>query len=335
MGLTDFRPFVKVTINGIPVSGFVFSAISSVRVTDTVGIASDTADVTWANSSVFGRFAMPEPGAVFEIGMGYLGNFRPMGVFVADEVEEGSAPRSITAMCQAQSLVSTESGLAPIQQQKSRSWPAGLTLLLIVETIAGENGLTAAVTDAAAALVPGHLDQIDESDISLLSRVAAKYDLIAKPAGGSLFVGRRADSLTASGAPMPTIPLLERDCTNWLMRRGRGDGVGSVVATYRDFDTGVDAEVTIGDGVPVRRLRHVFASEEEASVTAEAELRRSSRAVEHLEVVMPGNPAIAAEGTILPADFSAAASGPWVVLSATHSISEAGYQTVFQAERPE
>jgi len=85
----------------------------------------------------------------------------------------------------------------------------------------------------------------------------------------------------------------------------------------------------------VRRLRQRFRSEEEARAVATAESRRAGRAKETLEVELPGNPSIAAEGRLIPIGFSVAASGVWVVKTATHEVSEGGYRTMAQCERPE
>lgn len=335
MGLTDFRPFVRVRINGVPISGFLFSQLSSVRVTDAAGFVSDTAEITFANVSPLSRFTMPEPGAEVEIELGYLGKFKHMGVYIADEVEESSPPRAITVICRAKAQGETQSGYAPIHQQKTRSWEDGLTVEDIASTIAGDNGLDPGVTESAASIVPGHIDQIDESDLSVLTRIAVAHDLIAKPAGGVLFVGKKAEGLKASGQPTPTITLLEADVTRWAMRRSLGEATGTVIATYRDLEAGEDVEVKVGDEEPVRRLRQRFRSQEEARAVADAEARRAGRAKETLEIELPGNPSIVAEGKVVPIGFSSASSGVWVVETATHEVSEAGYRSMIQAQRPE
>lgn len=335
MGLIDLRPIVRVTIDGEPLSGFAFSQLSSVRVTDTAGVVSDTAEIAFANVSAVNRFSMPDPGAEVKIEMGYLFGFRDMGVFIADEIEESGPPRQITATCRAKAQGETSNGMAPIQQQKTRSWAAGLTLKAIASKIASDNGLEPAVTDAAAAIVPGHIDQIDESDIAVLTRVAFAHDLIAKPAGERLFLGRRADAITASGKPMPKTTLLQSSVSRWGMRRSLGEVVGTVIATYRDLEHGADVEVKVGDSEPVRRLRQRFRDKDEARGAADAEARRADRAVESLEISMPGNPSIVAESKLEPLDFSSAASGEWVVETATHEVSEAGYSTSIKARRPE
>ncbi|MCA0905119.1 late control protein D [Ruegeria marisrubri] len=335
MGLIDFRPLLRVMVNGLPLSNSVFSQVSSVSVTDEAGFVSDVATVEFANVTVASYFTMPKPGAEIEIALGYLGQFKSMGLFVADEVEESSPPRKILVTARAKAHGESDKGLAPILQQKTRSWPSGMTLKALAETIASENKLKAAVTDAAAGLVLAHIDQIDESDMSVLTRIAVMHDLVAKPAGGSLFVGRKGDARKASGGATPNIALREQDVSSWAMRRTLGEVAGTVIATYRDLSAKQDKEIKVGDKEPVRRLRQRFRSETEARIVAESEARRASRAKETLELEMPGNPSIVAEGKIRPVGFSSAAAGEWLVKSVTHSLSDAGFLTSLRAERPE
>lgn len=333
--MIDFKPLLRVVVNGVPLSSLAFSQVSSVSVTDVAGIVSDVAEVAFTNVSPVSRLAMPEPGAEIEIALGYLGRFKSMGLYIADEVEESSPPRSIRVTARAKAQGQTENGLAPIQQQKTRSWPAGMTLRALVQTIASENNLKVGVTEAAASLVLGHVDQIDESDMAVLTRLALMHDLVAKPAGGTLFVGRRGDARKASGGQTPNIALIEKEVTSWTMLRALGEVAGTVIATYRDVNANQDQEVKIGDKEPVRRLRQRFRSEAEARAIAETEAKRASRAKETLEFEMPGNPSIVAEGKVRPLDFSSAAAGEWLVTSVTHSLSENGYSTSVRAERPE
>jgi len=334
VGLIDFKPLVRVTVNGTDLTDRAFALITSVTITDAAGMVSDTAEITFSNVSFFGAAAMPNVGAEVEISLGYFLKFRKMGLFIVDEVEEADPPRAITLVCRAKIQGVSDGGRSPITQQKSRSWP-NMTLGEIVQTIAGDNGLKPAITEVVSQLQPGHLDQIDESDISFLTRIAVARDLIAKPAGGYLFVGRRGDAINASGQEMPNTVLFRDDVTRWAMRRSLGETVGTVIATFRDLEQGRDEEVKAGEGEPVRRLRPRYRDESEARSVADAEARRAGRSVETLSVSMPGNPAVIAESKVVPMDFSSASVGAWVVESVTHSVTREGYKTTFSAERPE
>lgn len=326
-------PKARVLINGVPVAGFFSSAIASIRVTDAAPPDADTLELSFANTNPFTRIALPPPGAEVEVELGYLGFMRSMGVFVADEVEESSPPRVMLITGRSKPQGATEGGLAAINTQRTRSFEAGLTLGDIVATVAGDTGLTAAATESAAAIVPGHIDQVDESDMSMLTRVAGRFDLIAKPVGRHLFVGRRGDSKSATGSAMPVVIVRESDLSRWRVTRRLSETVGSVIALYRDLGGAADIEVTAGEGEPVRRLRTRFADEAAATAAAEAELARAGRAVEVASVQMPGNINVASEGRMVIIG-TGSGDGEWLVASAVHRIDTGGYVTEAQLERP-
>ena len=332
MGLGDFAPLAFVTINGVPLTGFLFSQLSSISVTDVAGLQSDTVDLEFAGSGLFGSIALPQPGAEISVALGALGKVRDFGVFIADECEETSPPSTIRVRGLAKPQGTTASGMGPLHVQKSRSWDAGQTLGALVEAIAGEAGLTPAVASSVAGLILGHLDQIDESDIALLTRVALGLDVLVKPSAGRLFVGRRGDGLAASGRSMPIFPLVRSNVSRWSVRRSLGERASSVVATYRDLTAADEIEVTAGSGEPVRRLRGTFIDQASARAAAEGELARAERAVETLEVGMPGNALISPECIILPV-FSLASAGRWIAAEVRHSLSSGGFITSFTAER--
>ena len=333
MGLGAFRPLASISINGVPLAGLLFSQLSSVTVVEGAGVQSDSVDLDFAAGGLFGAIALPEPGAEISVGLGELLAFRDFGVFVADEVELSSAPLTIRIRALAKPQGATGSGFSPLNVQKSRSWDAGITLGALVETIAGDAGLEPVVAESVRSLVPGHLDQIDESDIALLTRLGAELDLLVKPVAGRLFVGRRGDGLSASGEPMPSFILKPSAVSAWSVRRSLGEKVATVVATYRDLSAADELEVKAGSGEPVRRLRGTFIDEASAEAAAAGELARAGRATETLEVTMPGNARICVEGVIYPL-FAPSAAGRWIVAGCQHSLSDAGFVTSFTAERP-
>lgn len=331
MGVTDVSDLLFVTVNGLPLSIEAMQAITSVSVTDNSGFESDSCSILVANSGLVQFFPLPYPGAEIMIWMGGT----TIGSFVADQITESGPPRSISITGQAKANGTTDGGASPITQQKTRSWPADMSLGAIVEAMAGESGLKPGATETAAAIVPGHIDQVDESDIAVLSRIASAHDLIAKPAGGVLFVGKKGEGVTASGAAVPVVPLVASQITSWRITRSLGEAVGSVVATYRDVAAAKDVEVTEGEGEPVRRLGERFRDEAAAQVAAKAELARSKRRKETINITMPGNPLIVADGRVFIAGLSIAALGGWLVKSVTHSVSSAGFTTSWSGERLE
>ena len=64
--------------------------------------------------------------------------------------------------------------------QKTRS----CTIDAVVKNFAGEHGLTSKMSDSLKSVTLSQMDQSDESDINFLIRVAKRYDVICKVAGG-------------------------------------------------------------------------------------------------------------------------------------------------------
>jgi phage protein D len=103
-----------------------------------------------------------------------------------------------------------------------------------------------------AEITLAHIDQIDESDMNLLSRIARDHDAIAKPGNGRIIMAKRGESLTASGQPMPRVPLSKGQVGRWSYRNSLRQKAGSVVATYQDLGKGKPQECTAGEGAPVQ-----------------------------------------------------------------------------------
>ncbi|MCR2730891.1 contractile injection system protein, VgrG/Pvc8 family, partial [Salmonella enterica] len=67
-----------------------------------------------------------------------------------------------------------------VLNQKSRSWD-DVSLGDIVKTVASDNGLIPKVAGALANIAVGHLDQVNESDAALMTRLASRFNAISKP----------------------------------------------------------------------------------------------------------------------------------------------------------
>ncbi len=334
LGMPGLGQWVQVMINGADIGPAGYGALSSVTVKDSTGFVSDTAELLFASNGPV-RFALPPNGVEVDIALGRAGSFRAVGRFLADEVEEAAPPHVIRATCRAKPQGESVSGWGPMQPERSQAWPAGTTIGAMVEEMAGRAGLRAAVTASAAGVVLEHVDQIAESDLAVLFRLAREKDLVAKPAGGALFVGVRGEGVNASGAALPSVRLTEPQVTRWMMRRALGDVVGSVTARYWDSEAGGVKTVTVGKGEPARVLPQTFANSSEANSIATTVAKRAGRAVEALEVSLPGDTNITAEGRVELVGFSGAADGVWVVDTVTHTVTaEAGFVSSLRCSRP-
>ncbi|KIC09818.1 late control protein D [Leisingera sp. ANG-M1] len=332
MGLIDFLPMMRVEVDGQDISGILAPRLSSLTVTDAAGVQSDQVQIVLADTALLGKIQEPRQGAEIKVWMGHPFEMKYMGLFIADSFELQGPPDQAVITGSASVNGETISGKTALTDQKKRSWPQGTTVAAMVGKIAGEHGLQHAVADSLKEIALPHIDQIDESDINLLSRVARDLDAIAKPGNGRLIMAKRGESLTASGKPMPVLPVTERGVSRWSYRNTLREKVGSVVASYQDLGRGSQQECKAGDGAPIHRVKRRFPDQASAQRAAETELRRLHRAGRSLSIDMKGDPDAKAEAVLQAAGFRSFIDGPWLITRATHSLDSGGYRTSVELE---
>lgn len=331
MGLT---PEFRVVANQADITAAILDRFLSLRVTDCAGMESDMVELTLADHDPAMPIAMPATGAELDVFMGYDGLVQPMGKFVVDEVELAGPPGRMTIRGKAAPYDTSKGGATDLQTQKSRSWPKGTKLGAMVEKIAKEHKMTAAVSASLKSISLPHLDQTEESDISFLVRVAKRYDAMAKPAGGKIGVYKSGESKSASGEALPPVTVVATDCTSYSMTMARRESPGTVIAYHHSKRTAKRIPVTLGKGEPVRRLRHWYPDEASAKAGAQAELDKRARGEHTLTLTMPGDPVLAAESPLVAVGFRAGVDGQWLVKRATHVLDKGGYSCDVEAEKP-
>ncbi|MGY9056138.1 MAG: contractile injection system protein, VgrG/Pvc8 family, partial [Alphaproteobacteria bacterium] len=134
-----------------------------------------------------------------------------------------------------------------------------------------------------------------------------------------LFIGK-GEGKTASGLPMLPLPITKSGKLSWSMTLATRGDFKSVEANWHNEETGQKEKVTEGEGSPIKKLRHTYATKDEAQRAAKAELDKIKRGNDTLSMTMPGNPLIAAEGQILALGFRIGVAGLWSITSAKHQI---------------
>lgn len=346
----DWKPALRISVNGANVTGVFLPRVSSVTITDTAGIQSDTAEITLTDHLPIARLELPPAGAEIEIALGYAFSAQIVGTYIADEVEVSGPPDSMRITAYAAAHGKSDGGKNSLVEQKSRSWPDGTTVSTLVATIAGDSGFTAAVSAKAGEIALPHIDQLDETDMNLLTRVARENGLIFKPGGGALVVVLAGESTSANGEALPVVTLTPRDVTNWRMSVHRREAVEKVITVYRDIPAAawVEVEVEVGGGAytddeilgaagvtPTRRVRRTYPNEAAAKRAAQTEVQRSYRQSRSLTINLPGRTDLMAEGRLNLVGFRPGVAGEWLVTSVVHHMDSNGYRCSVTAELPE
>lgn len=295
----------------------------SLRLTDAAGYESDLLEIKIDDRD--GNIALPRTGTVLRLTLGYGNNLRLMGRFTVDEIR--LAGPAMTLMITARAADFKKQ----LKQQKTRAWE-GKRIGAIVRTIAGEHDLEAVVSDNLSNIVIPRLDQTDESDLHLLTRLGRDYDAVAKPANKRLIFAPKGEARAASGQPLPTITLQRRHLSSWSARLAERDKYLSARAYYHDAQSGLRTSVTAGQGKPSFALRVNHPDRASALSAAKSKLEALNRGAGTVSLTMPGNPDILAESPLELTGIRPGVDGRWVVTSVIHELSRSGYVTRVEGE---
>ena len=334
MGVT---PEFRISANSDDITAAIADRLISLRLTDEFGYQSDLIEITLADHDPANPINKPPKGAELEVFLGYDGNVKRMGLFVADEIALSGWPGTMTIRARAAPYEATPKGKKDLQTQKTRSWPDKTKLSAMVQKIAKEHGMTAVVAKSLAGVTLPHFSQTAESDISFLVRVTQTYDAVVKPSGGKLVLAKRGESQTASGEEMPEITLDASDCTSFDFTESARDEGGTVVAFWHSTGKGKRQQITVGSGEPVKQIRHHYPNEAAAKAAAQGELDKRTRGKCTLSVTMPGDTDVQAEAKLLLTGFRPGIPTEWLIKRAEHDFtagSGGGYKCHVEGELP-
>ena len=271
------RPDFRLFADAIDISLTIQSRFSSLTLTDEAGLESDTLELVLTDNDPLNPLMLPPTGAELELWLGYDGELARMGLFVVDEIELSGPPDAMRITARAAPQEKSSGGKSSLLSQKTRSFVLGTLLGEIAKVIAAEHGLELKADDALAQIALPHIDQVNESDINLLTRIIKPYDAMVKPAGGFLVLAKRGESKAVSGAALLPVLLGPNDVTTWSATLSRRTPAASVVANWRDIESAEDQEVRVGEGEPEMRLRHPYPDAASALSAAQTALDQGQR----------------------------------------------------------
>jgi phage protein D len=203
-----------------------------------------------------------------------------------------------------------------------------MSLADVAKTIAQEHGLNVKVASALQGKVIGTLEQIDETDLAFLARLATNL-------GGAMRV--RAGQLevmpTGSLAATP-VQLDARDIESWYAPLGERLKAGRVVARWHAPKSGRAGEEAGGTAEPTVVLWNVFESKDAAKSAAETSLKARERESAQLSLALA---ALRTDiGTGAPLSVSGLRKeidGPWTAVEVVHRASSGTARTSVVAQR--
>lgn len=322
MGL-NYQPQFSLHADGQDITQAIWDNLLSISLRDNAGKKSDqlTIDIVLPASA-----ATPPKGAVLNFSLGFNGSLIDKGRFIVDELTLSGPPRRLQIVANAAPMDNTkQNGL--LQSHKTRCWDQ-VTLSSLVTTIAKENDLIPKVSPDMASKTIAHIDQVNESDIALLTRIAQQYGAVVKPANGYLLLTTDAAGKTASGSQMPVFKLSPGQVRTWQCRFSSRCNVKRVIATYHDVASGNTEQVSIGSGEPVYRILYTYPSQAEAQAAAKARVKTVKGGRDSLSITMDGQSefmSMVAEGYVQLNGFGDREDEPrWRMKAIEWKLSSAG-----------
>lgn len=341
-------PDYRLVLDGRDITPAFNARLESLTLTDNRGFEADTLDISLDDSD--GKLAIPDRGVTIALFLGWRGEpLVDKGTFIVDEVEHSGTPDRLTLRAKSADL------RAGLITKQTKSW-AGHKIGEIVKTIAAAHGLTPKVSKGLASLSIEHIDQTNESDVNLLTRLARDHDAIATVKKGMLLFMPIGEAETVSGTPFPTVTITRASGDQHRFAMAERDTYTAVKAYYQDIRGGTHGEVLVNakgstatggkrknksanteikaSAENTKVLRHTYASKTTAERAAKAEWQRLQRGVASFSLNLArGRADLFPELPVIVQGFKPEIDATdWLIARATHSLSSSGFTTALEME---
>lgn len=262
-------PAFRLTVDGLDIAYMVSPRLMSLELTDNRGVEADQLSITLSDHD--GLLSIPPKGAVLRLWLGWSDTgLVDKGTYTVDETEHSGAPDVLSIRARSADL---RKGL---KTKRERSW-SNTTLGKVIGDIAMGNNLTSTVAGALGALQILQLDQANESDANLISRLGEEFDAVASVKAGCLLCMPAGGGKTASGLNLPHITLTRADGDQHRYLQADRDSYDGVRAYYYDVNSAKKQEALAGGGDNLKDLRHTYSDQQSALRAARSEFRRLQR----------------------------------------------------------
>jgi phage protein D len=262
-------PAFRMSVDGKDIARLISPRLMSLELTDNRGLEADQLSITLSDHD--GLLEIPPKGAVVRLWLGWSDSgLIDKGTYTVDETEHSGAPDCLSIRARSADLRGS------LKTKRERSWSA-VTLGKILTDIATAHDLTTKIAPEVAARAVTHLDQANESDANVLTRLGELHDAVITVKAGCLICLAAGSGKTASGMALPHITLTRSSGDGHRFLQADRDSYDSVKAYYYDIGSTKKQEAIAGGGEKVKELRHTYSDRDSALRAARSELNRLQR----------------------------------------------------------
>ena len=298
---------------------------TTISLTDNGGFQADELSITVADPD--SRIELPRKGVQLGLQLGWHHPDGPKvvdkGRFTVDELQYSINPRTITIVaCSA----NFRKALVKVQ---NKSW-RDTTVTEIVSEIAKNHKLIPSVDARYDSRVIDHLDQANESDGHLLTRLALLLGAITNVKNNYLIFMPKGQGITPGGTVLQvqTIDVSQLTAASYA-EVDRNSQFTGAKAKWRDTDKNKITWEVAGDPTNTQRLKPLFASQSEAQTAAATQWQQQRQGEFSLEISLAvGRPELITETPVQTTGIKPEIDAKnWIVESVSHEISDGGYVT--------
>ena len=317
------KPAYRIIANGTDITAVINGRMLMIRTVDKPGASSDDFELRIDDRD--GVVTLPKRGARMEVYLGYEGEkLALIGKYTVDEIEVSGPPDTIVIRSKSSDTRSSA------KTTRSGSWE-GVSLANIVADIAARNGWK---PQCSVQTLVERADQLNESDLSFITRIAKQYDCTAKVADGKLIVLPRQGGVSGKGRKFSVIVIKRSDVSGWKFRLGDDNVKKAVRAAYADKNGQLVTVQLDNDGTeglpPIHTDRHIHANKGAAEAAAKARLAGFNRSTAGVRLEMPGRTDLFAEREIDAQGFKVGLDGNYLVDSVEQVFTQAGWSTTVE-----
>lgn len=320
------RPSYRITLGDQDITPRINGRLINLTLREQRGMEADQLDITLSDHD--GQLELPSRGAALEVAFGWEEEgLVDKGRFTVDEVQHSGTPDKLTLRARSADMRGKLPGKC------TQSWH-DITLLDIISTIAARHDLTPVVATQLGERRIAHIDQTDESDLNFLTRLGERFDAVATIKAGRMLFSVAGEALTASGNPMPRVPLTRRDGDQHRYSITDRDAYSGVKAFWNDTQGAARKTVLSGNADNAKQLRPTYATEADALDAARGEWQRIQRGVAEFELTLArGNALLTPEATITAQGYKPEIDETqWLATEVVHSLNDGGFCTNVKLE---
>lgn len=305
----------KIISNGKDITDAIISRLIEMSITDQQGDDSDSFSISLDNSKQ-PQIPLPATGTTLDV---YLdGIFK--GSFEVDELTEPVHEQWFSV--HAKSAKIKEAFKAPRDESYD-----DITLGDLLNIVAGRHGFEPVISEELAAVSYPHIDQVAESDMNLLSRLARDQDAMSKPVANRLVIVKRDQSKSVKGQDLPSFVIDDPQNSTGTITHKERTNYQSVKAYWFDEALQQRFDEVVGTDEPQYVIKFRYGDAEKARTKAEAKLRDLQRGNKTLDLTRPLTPGLVAEAKVIISNHKPTINTNWIVGTVEHRITADNYNT--------